>query len=326
MNAAARLGAYGVGLVLIFGGAVAVSGAVVPVTAVSAWTERADTEHRGSSAVGSGTNEPAAAPAEMVRGLSLQQDGYQISSVAAPTRIRTPGDLTFLITDSHGRRALTDYATSHDKQLHLIVVRSDGTHYRHVHPELRGDGLWAIPWTWDAAGSYRVFADFVPSDTAQRPTITLTRTVEVGGPYAPQSQTSPSTTSTVDGFDLALTGQLRAGTESRLTVRVTRAAEPVTALQPYLGAYGHLVALRDGDLAYLHVHPEGADPEPGERAGPTVTFMTEAPTAGRYLLFFDFQVDGKVRTAAFTVDAEPGTSAATERPPAAVDAHDGDGH
>ena len=29
----------------------------------------------------------------------------------------------------------------------------------------------------------------------------------------------------------------------------------MTDLQPYLGAYGHLVALRDGDLAYLHVHP-----------------------------------------------------------------------
>ena len=325
MNAAARLGAYGVGLVLIFGGAVALSGAVVPETTVSAWTERADTEHGGSSAVESGTNEPAAAPAEMVRGLSLQQDGYQLGAVAAPTRIRTPGELTFRITGFDGQ-TLTDYATSHDKQLHLVVVRADGTQYRHVHPELRAGGLWAIPWTWNAAGSYRVFADFVPSDTAQRPTVTLTRTVEVGGPFAPQPQTSPSTTSTVDGFDLALTGQLRGGAESRLTVRVTRAGEPVAALQPYLGAYGHLVALRDGDLAFLHVHPEGADPQPGERAGPTVSFMTEAPTAGRYLLFFDFQVDGKVRTAAFTVDAELGTSAPTEPPPGAVDAHDGDGH
>ena len=325
MNAAARLGAYSVGLVLIFGGAVALSGAVVPETAVSVWTERADTKHRGPSAVGPDTDEPATAPAEMVRGLSLQQDGYQLGAVAAPTRIRTPGELTFRITGSDGQ-TLTDYATSHDKQLHLIVVRSDGTHYRHVHPELRADGLWTIPWTWNAAGSYRVFADFVPSDTAQRPTVTLTRTVEVGGPLAPQPQTSPSTTSTVDGFDLALTGQLRAGTESQLTVRVTRAGQPVTALQPYLGAYGHLVALRDGDLAYLHVHPEGSQPRPGERAGPTVSFMTQAPTTGRYLLFFDFQVDGKVRTAAFTVDAEPGTSAATEPPPAGVDAHDGDGH
>ena len=41
-----------------------------------------------------------------------------------------------------------------------------------------------------------------------------------------------------------------------LTLTVTKDGQPVTDLQPYLGAYGHLVALRAGDLAYLHVHPE----------------------------------------------------------------------
>ncbi|GAA2466355.1 hypothetical protein GCM10023100_74820 [Actinocorallia cavernae] len=76
---------------------------------------------------------------------------------------------------------------------------------------------------------------------------------------------------------------------------------PVGDLQPYLGAYGHLVALRAGGLAYLHVHPSG---EPGDgttKPGPEVSFTVTAPTAGRYRLFFDFQHEGKVRTAAFTV-------------------------
>ena len=30
-------------------------------------------------------------------------------------------------------------------------------------------------------------------------------------------------------------------------------------MEPYLGAKGHLVALREGDLAYLHIHPEGGE-------------------------------------------------------------------
>ncbi|MFA4841970.1 MAG: heavy-metal-associated domain-containing protein, partial [Agrococcus sp.] len=54
---------------------------------------------------------------------------------------------------------------------------------------------------------------------------------------------------------------------------------------------------------YLHVHPEGAEPEAGELSGPTVAFGTETPTPGRYLLYFDFQVDDEVRTAAFVVTA-----------------------
>jgi hypothetical protein len=82
---------------------------------------------------------------------------------------------------------------------------------------------------------------------------------------------------------------------------VARDGAPVTDLQPYLAAYGHLVALRAGDLAYLHVHPDG---EPGDGrtpAGPTVVFHTQVPSAGTYRLYFDFQHDGRVRTAEFTV-------------------------
>ena len=85
-----------------------------------------------------------------------------------------------------------------------------------------------------------------------------------------------------------------------LTFTVTRDGAPVTTLQPYLGAAGHLVALRVGDLAYLHVHPMD---DPTGKSGPEVAFMAEAPTAGRYLLYLDFQVDGRVHTATFTTTA-----------------------
>ena len=97
-----------------------------------------------------------------------------------------------------------------------------------------------------------------------------------------------------------------AGSPTELTVTVTKDGKPVTTLQPYLGAFGHLVALRDGDLAYLHVHPEGDEPKPGQNGGPQVKFATDVPTAGRYLLYLDFQVDGQVHTAEFVVDAARG--------------------
>ena len=60
-------------------------------------------------------------------------------------------------------------------------------------------------------------------------------------------------------------------------------------VEPYLGANGHLVALREGDLAFLHVHPtEG------------VQFESTFPTVGRYRLFLQFKHEGRVHTAAFT--------------------------
>jgi hypothetical protein len=57
------------------------------------------------------------------------------------------------------------------------------------------------------------------------------------------------------------------------------------------------VVIRGDDLAYLHVHPED---------GPTPVFGVSGLAPGRYRYFFDFQVAGVVRTAAFTVDIGEG--------------------
>ncbi len=116
---------------------------------------------------------------------------------------------------------------------------------------------------------------------------------------------------TVDGYEVTLDGALRPGAGGQLKLAVEKDGKPVTDLQPYLGAYGHLVALRAGDLAYLHVHPNG---EPGDgrtEPGPEVSFTATVPSKGAYRLFLDFRHEGKVRTAAFTVHAG---GAAPEKP------------
>ncbi len=99
------------------------------------------------------------------------------------------------------------------------------------------------------------------------------------------------------GYDVELQrpAVLEAGEEAQLTFRVTRDGRPVTGLEPYLGAYGHLVALHAPDLAYSHVHPDGED-----RSAGALTFDTELDEPGTHRLFLQFQIDGRVHTAAFT--------------------------
>lgn len=235
-----------------------------------------------------------------VTGLSMEQDGFLLEDVSAPTAEGERGTLSFTISDA-GNKPVTDFKTNHDKELHLIVVRADGTQFRHVHPTMDDRGVWSLPWEWKAAGTYRVFADAAPLSKGEN--ITLTRTVHVAGQFTPSAPAQLSAADEVDGFKVTLTGTLSASEHAMLSVTVTRDGKPVTMLQPYLGSYGHLVALREGDLAYLHVHPEGEEPRPGAVSGPNVDFMTEAPTPGRYLLYSDFQVDGKVHTAKFVVEA-----------------------
>ncbi|ONH24910.1 heavy metal-binding domain-containing protein [Pseudofrankia asymbiotica] len=310
MNVPTRLGGYAVGLAVLFGGAFAAGAAVIPDSTVASWTARAQETSMDHTST---TRAPAGPGPGPGRGLSLEQDGYLLDEVTAPDRVGKAGALSFQVRDGDGD-PLRAYTTSHDKDLHLIVVRADGTQFRHVHPTLGSDGTWSIPWTWNAAGTYRVFADFVPAhqDASEAPDVTLTSTIDVAGDFVPAPATHRATTAHVDGFAVALRGDLRAGSMSDLTVEIARDGKPVTTLQPYLGAFGHLVALRAGDLAYLHVHPEGAEPAAGDLSGPEIGFMAEIPTAGRYLLYLDFQVDGRVHTAAFVVDTvsdAAGTSA-----------------
>jgi hypothetical protein len=88
----------------------------------------------------------------------------------------------------------------------------------------------------------------------------------------------------------------RQGDETMLSYTISRAGQPV-AVEPYLGASGHLVALRAGDLAYLHVHPMDSK----ERG--RIAFAAHYPSAGRYRLFLQFKAAGRVHTAALTQEA-----------------------
>ncbi len=318
MKAPARLGLYGLVLVAVFAVAAFTANTVVPESTVQAWAEDTEsTTHQGHEEGGedmdSTGHEGHDAGAGSL-GLGIAQDGYQLTAVTAPDALGADGELSLTITGPDGK-PVTDYELEHEKELHLIVVRADGQQFRHVHPEMDADGTWSIPWRWDAAGTYRVFADFVPGQTGEG--ITLSTTVQVSGGYEAVAA-EPTAETTVDGFDVAVTGDLVAGESSTLTMTITRDGQPVTALEPYLGAFGHLVALRDGDLAYLHVHPHGDAPKAGETSGPEIVFEATAPTPGRYLLYLDFQVDGQVHTASLVIDTTTGDGGA--------DAGSGGGH
>ena len=232
-------------------------------------------------------------------GTALSTDQVQLGVVHAPAKAGETGELSFTVATLDGR-PVTEYAEAHDKQLHLMVVRNDGEYFRHRHPVLDPEtGVWTIPWTWEAAGTYRVFTDVTPAGGEG---VTLSRTVEVAGDYQPRDP-EPAAKHVADGYEVTLEGELAAGAGTMLTARVTQRGEPVTDLERYLGSFGHLVALRQGDLAYLHIHALD-DGTPG----PEIRFHAEAPTAGRFLLYLDYQAEGVVRTARFVLDAAPGAA------------------
>jgi hypothetical protein len=323
MRTPLKLGAYALGLAAVFAAAVGVGNIAGPTAAAPA--AHTDTNH-GEKASGTGHDEhPAAGAPEPPGGLQVAQDGYRLAALSTTVSTGPAQPFRFRILGPDNA-PLTRYTTSHDKDLHLIVARRDLTGFQHVHPELTADGTWSVPLAVAAPGQYRVFADFQPAGRAEG--LTLGVDVAAPGDYQPQALPAPARTATVDGYTVTLTGDLTPGASSKLTLAVSRGGAPVTDLQPYLGAYGHLVALRDGDLAYLHVHPDGAPGDGRTPAGPQITFYAEVPTRGSYRLYLDFQHNGTVRTAEFTAvaGAPSGSPAPASLTPAPVPSPSSTGH
>ncbi|HEX5862457.1 MAG TPA: hypothetical protein VFY58_11470 [Nocardioides sp.] len=297
MNGPLRIVGFLAVLAVVFAGALAVGNAAGPVSEPVA-DDPADhsAEHAAEDDAHAG-HVPAAGE-EVPGGLMVSQDGYTLRLLTMSAEPGRDVPIRFTIEGPDGG-PVTAYDVEHGKQLHLIAVRRDVTGFQHVHPTLRENGVWVSRLDL-TAGDWRVFTDFNPTGGVG---LTLGADLTVPGLYRPEALPGPARTAQVDGYTVRLAGALTPGEDSTLTLTVSRGGRPVTDLQPYLGAYGHLVALREGDLAYLHVHPEGAPGDGTTESGPDVEFEAAVPSAGRYRLFLDFRHDGSVHTAEFALAA-----------------------
>lgn len=226
-------------------------------------------------------------------------------------QVRADAPVRFTVRDG-ADRAVTRFTVRHDKRLHLIAVREDFSGFQHVHPTMAADGTWSADLDL-VGGGHRFFADF--QEEGAEVAVAQADLVVSGTGFSGPAPRPPALTrtTTVDGYQVSLAGDLVAGAGSQLTLTVTRDGRPVTDLQPYLGAYGHLVVLRGADKQYLHAHPEDGP------AGPEIAFGVEVPTQDRYYLYLDFKHGGKVRTAQFALEASGTADSADE------EQHDG-GH
>ncbi len=310
MSTPMKIATYALALVVVFIATLELGFRLRPVAGASVGSDTAASsspDGHGGADHGDGTghaDDPqtdTSGPTEP-KGLAATVDGYRLTLLTPRPTAGPSTELRLLITGPD-ERPVTAYEIAHGKRLHLIVVRRDLASFQHLHPTLDpATGVWTTTMDASAAGTYRVFADVVPEG---HDGLTLGTDLAVAGAFAPAPpETTESRTVRVDGYEVRLGGTVRAGQSGTLTATVSRAGRPVTDLDPYLEAYGHLVALRQSDLAYLHVHPDGHPGDGTTAAGPTVEFTVDVPTTGVYRLYLDFQHDGVVRTAPFVLTVE----------------------
>jgi hypothetical protein len=253
-----------------------------------------------------------------VCGMRLQlvtDDRYRVELTAVPAQVRArvPVTLQLRLVDPAGFE-VGDLEVVHEKLLHLMIVSRNLSRFDHVHPTPLGPGRFSLRHTFPAGGTFRLFHDFTTTRAGMQ--IVPVELQVLGSP--PDSLPlllDAEWPKRVDGYDVTLTHTgLALGAECAMTFTLTRRGRPVTDLEPFLGAPGHLVLIRDDGGAYVHSHPL---PE-NATTGPRVQFNMVFSRPGLYKAWGQFQRRGRVITVPFVIevtpDGHPGGRAAAPGP------------
>jgi len=164
--------------------------------------------------------------------------------------------------------------------------------------------------TLPKAGYYRILSDFLPLGGAPQflghtlITADFDEDLLSQAPHLVPDSTVAKTVGAITADVQLDPPKLIAGQYAHITFTLKDPATggPVKDLQPYLGAFGHMLFLSEDMADYVHSHPtDGPDTDISKGlGGPKVTFEGYMPRAGLYTAWTQFQRDGKVITIPFT--------------------------
>jgi hypothetical protein len=214
--------------------------------------------------------------------------------------------LTISVTEKSGT-PVREFELVHDKLLHLIIVGEDLSYFAHVHPTLAGtDGNLTINHIFPKSGTYKLWTDFKPkggkqtlvtfiADVKGLPTHSA-RILEYDGVYIKESSNK--------NYQISLKlpqEKIISKMDTDIVFSISDASgNPITDLEPLMGAGGHGVIISSDIQEFLHVHPtEGVEPD--WKGRPHVSFRTSFPKPGLYKTWGQFQHKGKIIMADFVL-------------------------
>ncbi len=207
-----------------------------------------------------------------------------------------PLEIDFRIDDPKTGAPVRDFQIVHEKYFHLFAIRSDLEFFAHEHPVLGPDGVFRHHMTFPGPGHYKLIGDFYPTGGTPQliskivTTAGFSRSIEDSCTHpaidiAPKKGTN---------LEVALTMEpMRpiAGKKTLLFFHVT----PAGGLEPYLGAWAHMLIASADFIDADHTHPSIAN------GGPDMQFNLFFPREAIYRVWVQFQRMGQVNTVAFTI-------------------------
>ncbi len=225
--------------------------------------------------------------------------------LAQPLVAGKKADIIMRLTKKDGSPVTPDdLEVAHTKKIHLLIVDSSLTDYHHEHSEPAGKpGEYAFSFTPRKPGSYRVWADLVPTANKEQEYVIADLLAETKG--EPVTQRAEVLKTTVEGLTYTLTfkGPIKVGDAALGTLTVTDAKGNVFQnLEPIMGAYAHLVGFSEDYKTIAHIHPMGEEPtKETDRGEGKLDFHIAPEQPGLLRLFAQVQIGGKSKFAPFTL-------------------------
>jgi hypothetical protein len=212
----------------------------------------------------------------------------------------------------------------HERPIHFLIASADLVEFDHIHPELANDDSYQVAYTFAHGGRYRIWADY--SVPGEAPHVDEFDIDVIGPARLPRKLIATALTQTAGSLTVKLTPAkpLRAGDDVPIALSLTGS---IGTLEPYLGAWAHVIVIGEGFRSYAHAHPiepvaaaasmvhthaAVAGPPPSE-----IHIVTNFPSAGLYKLWAQFQQAGQVITVPFVLQVEAAPSS-PQKPHAAV--------
>lgn len=264
---------------------------------------------------------PGTCPVCQMNLKKITTDRYDVEvwPVATSLVAGKEAELWFEIKDPLGG-PVKEFEVVHEKKLHLLMVSKDLSWFAHEHPVLQSEGTFTLNWAFPRPGEYTLFSDFTPPDVGMQ-VVPFTLTIPGAAAAPVELRVDADQPKVVDGYSVTLDtgGAVTIGGSTTLAYTIARLADPkdlrsartpVTDLEPYLGAMGHLIIVSQDRGQFVHSHPHEKASESaatsgvsasGEK-GPRIEFAARFVVPGRYKAWAQFQHKGKVLTVPFVFE------------------------
>ena len=207
-----------------------------------------------------------------------------------------PLHLTFRVSDPQTGALVKDFQIVHERYFHLFTISGDLEFFAHEHPDPGRDGAFRHVMTLPKPAHYKLLSDFYPTGGTPQLIPKLITTAGFKKSLS-ESVTKPSADlarKQSANLEVSLTmepAQPIAGKKTLLFFHLN----PGDGLEPYLGAWAHMLIASNDLLDADHTHPSIAN------GGPEVQFDVFFPREAIYRVWVQFQRLGQVNTVAFTI-------------------------